>query len=70
MKNEFPLNQDTVISCTELTILDFWKWGFSNILTNSLRGIFAEFLVGATIGSLNDSRIVWDAYDLQYKSKK
>ncbi|WP_010281187.1 hypothetical protein [Bacillus timonensis] len=67
--NHLP-NQDSPISGTDFTILDFWKWGFSNVLTNSLRGIFAEFLVGAAIGSLNETRIEWDAYDLNYKDKK
>ncbi|MEY2195751.1 hypothetical protein AB7942_23905 [Neobacillus sp. BF23-41] len=70
MKNKFPLEPNTKIKGTELTILDFWKWGYSDILTNSLRGVFAEFLVGAAIGALNQSRIEWDAFDLQYKDKK
>lgn len=61
---------ETKISGTELTILNFWQWGFSNILTNSLRGIFAEFLVGAELGVLNGSRIEWDEYDLFYNGKK
>lgn len=68
--NNLPLNPDTKIQGTDQTLLDFWKWGFSDILTNSLRGIFAEFLVGAAIGALNQSRIEWDAFDLQYKDKK
>jgi hypothetical protein len=61
--------EDTIVG-TDLTILDFWKWGFSNLLTNSLRGIFAEFLVGAAIGAIHQSRIEWDAFDLKYNNKK
>ncbi|MEH7384528.1 hypothetical protein V7147_03795 [Bacillus sp. JJ1521] len=65
-----PSNLEKTIIGTDLTISDFWKWGFSNLLTNSLRGIFAEFLVGAAIGALNQTRIEWDSYDLKYKDKK
>lgn len=70
MNKEMLLEPGAKILGTKQTVLDFWKWGFSNILTNSLRGIFAEFLVGAAIGSLNQSRIEWDAFDLQFKNKK
>ena len=68
--NEIPLDPKTEIAGTDLTILDFWQWGFSNILTNSLRGIFAEFLVGSALGALNLPRIEWDAFDLKFKDKK
>lgn len=70
MNNKVPLITETKILGTDQTLLDFWKWGFSNILTNSLRGVFAEFLVGSALGSINQSRIEWDAFDLQYKDKK
>jgi hypothetical protein len=70
LNNNIPLNPDIKIIGTDQTVLDFWKWGFSDILMNSLRGIFAEFLVGAALDSLNQARIEWDAFDLQYKDKK
>jgi hypothetical protein len=70
LNEDFPLNPENKIIGTEQTVLDFWKWGFSNILTNNLRGIFAEFLVGTALGSLNQSRVEWDAFDLVYKDKK
>ncbi|PLT31642.1 hypothetical protein [Peribacillus deserti] len=63
-KNSFE-SWDKILG-TEQTILDFWQWGFSDIQSNSLRGIFDEFLVGAAIGGLNQSRIEWDAFDLKY----
>ncbi|MDM5339047.1 hypothetical protein QUF84_17700 [Fictibacillus enclensis] len=64
------LAPDTKIQGTEFNISDFWSWGFSDILTNSLRGVFAEFLVGSTLDVLHQPRIEWDAYDLMYKDKK
>lgn len=62
--------KDTRITGLNRTIEDFWKWGFSDILSNSLRGIFAEFLVGNALGCLNENRIEWDAFDLVYRDKK
>ena len=44
--------------------------GFSNILTNNLRGIFAEFLVGTALCSLSQSHVEWDAFDLVYNEIK
>ncbi|SHT40427.1 Uncharacterised protein [Mycobacteroides abscessus subsp. abscessus] len=70
MNPNIRLSQGEKVLGTEYTILDFWQWGFSNLLTNNLRGIFAEFLVASALGTLNQSRIEWDAYDLFYKDKK
>ncbi|WP_432518043.1 hypothetical protein [Priestia aryabhattai] len=64
------LSADTKISGTNYSVVDFWSWGFSDLLMNSLRGIFAEFLVGSTLGILQSPRIEWDAYDLVYNNKK
>lgn len=64
------LSDETNISGTDKTLIDFWNWGFSDLLSNSLRGIFAEFLVGNALDCLNQSRIEWDAYDLIYRGKK
>ncbi|MFZ1703566.1 MAG: hypothetical protein WAT79_04420 [Saprospiraceae bacterium] len=50
---------------TEYNLLDFWRWGGSDLLSNATRGRFAEFIVGTTIGinplNLRDE---WDAFDL------
>ncbi|WJE46680.1 hypothetical protein QRD90_21110 [Peribacillus frigoritolerans] len=67
MNNDKPLKSETPILGTDQTMLDFWQWGFSKILTNNLRGIFAEFLIGTALGCLN---VEWDAYDLVYKGMK
>ena len=50
--------------------LGFWKWAYSDFLSNSLRGILAEFIVGSALGCLGQQRKEWDAYDLLYKDKK
>lgn len=48
----------------------FWKWAYSDFLSNSLRGILAEFIVGSALGCLDQQRKEWDAYDLLYNGKK
>lgn len=46
-------------------LVDFWKWSSSNLLSNTTRGIFAEFLVAtATDVDLNTPREEWAEFDL------
>lgn len=70
MNNSIKLNPENPILGIDQTVLDFWEWGFSNILTNNLRGVFAEFVVGTALGCLNQSRVEWDAFDLIYNGIK
>jgi len=32
------------------TILDFWRWAYSDLIDNTSRGIFAEWLVAQALG--------------------
>lgn len=43
---------------------EFWKWAFSNLLDNSLRGLFAEWLVAKAVGAASDVREEWAPYDV------
>lgn len=43
---------------------DFWKWAFSDFLSNSLRGVVAEYIVACAMNATNINRIEWDAYDV------
>ncbi len=50
---------------TGYTLLDFWRWSVSDILSNATRGRFAEFIVGTAVGiDPKNLRDEWDAYDL------
>ena len=49
------------------TVSDYWSWAYSDILTNTNRSVFAEYLVGAALGVLDTPRIEWDRYDLFYR---
>ncbi|MCB9862782.1 MAG: hypothetical protein H6820_05470 [Phycisphaerales bacterium] len=48
------------------TIGAYWKWAFSDIVSNANRGVFAEFLVAHALGVADRVRIEWDAVDLRY----
>ncbi len=52
------------------TVLDFWSWAFSDLLSGSNRGVFAEFLVGAVLGTTENARIEWDVADHIYRGRK
>lgn len=47
------------------SVLDFWRWSASNILSNASRGALAEFIVGRALGmEMKNMREEWEAYDL------
>lgn len=46
------------------TVLDFWQWASSDLLSNAARGTLAEFLVAAALGLGRTTRVEWDAFDL------
>lgn len=46
------------------TVIDFWKWAYSDFLDNTQRGILAEYLVACALGLENTLRTNWDKYDL------
>jgi hypothetical protein len=41
----------------------FWQWSGSDLISNSQRGILAEFLVALALGVDGGVRTEWDAYD-------
>ena len=50
---------------TGFTISDFWRWGFSDLLDNVLRGTYCEFVVGAALGvDLSTGRTNWSPWDI------
>lgn len=64
------LPSDTpILHVPETTVLDFWAWAYSDILSNCNRAVFAEFLVGTALGVIDSARIEWDASDLTYRDK-
>ena len=52
----------------EYKILDFWKWAYSDILSNSIRGKFAEFIIATALDiDLTKPSEEWNPYDLTTK---
>ena len=50
------------------TLLDYWRWSGSDLVSNAQRGILAEFLVGSALQMTDRVRREWDAYDVQTPS--
>lgn len=48
---------------------DYWSWAHSDLLGNTERGIFAEFLVSCALNIQNKPRVEWQKFDLLYKDK-
>lgn len=46
------------------SLLDFWRWAYSDLLSNATRGVLAEFIVAKTLGCKTLVREPWDASDL------
>lgn len=49
----------------QMTLLDFWRWSGSDVLSNAPRGVFAEFLVGLALRAVDSPREAWASYDLE-----
>jgi len=48
------------------TLNDFWAWSSSDLLSNTLRGVLAEFIVGTALRCIGSTaRVEWDACDLR-----
>ncbi len=54
----------------ECALVDFWRWAFSDLVSNEVRGVFAEFIVGHALGVLDEPRKSWNAWDLTYRDTR
>ena len=45
-------------------LLDFWQWPGSDLLSNTFRGAYAEYLVALAVGSADGVREEWAPYDV------
>lgn len=50
----------------KITKNKFYKWAYSDLLTNTQRGILAEYIVATALDIDNNPRVEWDEYDLDY----
>jgi hypothetical protein len=52
----------------DVTVLDFWRWALSDLVSNTTRGWLAEFIVAKALGIAHGVRTPWDSYDLRLPS--
>ncbi len=46
-------------------LLGFWRWAYSDLMSNVMRGVLAEYIVGLALGCVDGGvRLEWDATDL------
>lgn len=51
---------------TDETVCSFWRWAYSTLPANNLRGHLAEFLVASALGvAKGKPRVEWDDCDLE-----
>jgi hypothetical protein len=50
-----------------LTLGDFWAWAYSDLLANTIRPIYAEFLVASALGETGIPREEWADVDVRHK---
>lgn len=51
----------------ERTVTDFWAWAYSDLMSNTVRPMFAEYLVGECLGLTGTPRLEWDCVDFRYR---
>jgi hypothetical protein len=49
----------------DATVTDFWRWAFSDLRMNNVRGILAEFLVAKAVGGTEAPKEEWANFDVQ-----
>lgn len=48
----------------DLQLSAFWQWSASDLVSNAMRGVLAEFLVTSAFGLADGIRNQWDSFDL------
>ena len=56
------------IGLTGRTVGDFWEWAYGDLVTNTVRSVFAEYVVALALGVSERPRVEWDRYDLTYRN--
>lgn len=62
------LEPDEHFTGVDASVVDFWRWAFSDLRDNTVRGVLAEFLVAAALDRTAERRKSWDNYDVRTAS--
>ncbi|MEU9148565.1 hypothetical protein [Streptomyces sp. NPDC048349] len=57
-----PLHLDGV---AQGHLLGFWRWAFSGLVGNTMRGALAEYIVALALGAADGTRVDWDSVDIR-----
>jgi hypothetical protein len=68
-KRKLP-STEIVHGVADLTVGDFWSWAYSDLFSNTVRPLFAEFIVGKALGVIERPRMEWTPYDFVYGGKR
>ncbi len=49
----------------DFSLGDFWRWSASDLVSNIIRGVLAEYLVACDLGIASNTREPWQSYDLE-----
>ena len=66
LQTRFLNLDDAIRGLPNHRVADFWRWAYSDVLSNRNRAIFAEYIVGVALGAVSQPRVEWDAVDLRY----
>lgn len=55
---------------TSMVREEFLAWAYDDLLTNTTRGVLAEYIVATALGIGNTKRVEWDQYDLEIDGVK
>ncbi|MFB7511740.1 hypothetical protein [Streptomyces sp. NPDC056144] len=47
------------------SVSDFWSWACSDLTSNTMRGVLAEYLVASALGAALGIRTEWDTVDVR-----
>jgi hypothetical protein len=50
-------------------VADFWAWAYSDLLSNTVRPIFAQYLVAECLGLVGQPRVEWNYVDFRYRHR-
>src|SRR3954469_25028477 len=59
------LSGEEKIVGADASLRDFWAWNMSDLRTNTVRSLLAEFLVAQALSATSRPRVEWDAYDVR-----
>ncbi|MFB7895865.1 hypothetical protein ACWD33_05305 [Streptomyces xiamenensis] len=61
-KGDEPL---TAVGRPVETLGGFWSWACSDLASNTMRGVLAEYIVATALGAAEGTRTEWDSVDIR-----